>query len=54
MKNGKKPSREQRKVIERWGLKSADWLVERDAQDELVLVHRLNDRTIRVIPKERM
>lgn len=52
MKHGKKPSREQRKVIERWGLKSKDWLIVKDTPDSMTLVHRLSDKTLRTIPKE--
>ena len=52
MKHGKKPSREQRKLIQRWKLNPADWLVVKDTTEEMVLIHRLSDSTTRTIPKE--
>lgn len=51
MKNGKKPTYEQRKVIQDWGLDSHDWLVTKDTPTEMVLVNRYSDKTIRTIPK---
>lgn len=51
MKNGKKPTREQRKLIERWKLDPAVWLVVKDTPDEMELVHRYSDKTKRVIHK---
>lgn len=51
MKHGKKPTREERKIMERWGLKAADWLVTKDTPEAMTLVHRHNDKTIRQIPK---
>lgn len=52
MKNGKKPTREQRKLIKRNSLNSADWLVIKDTPELMELVHRFSDKTIRTIPKE--
>lgn len=52
MKNGKKPTREQRKAIQKWGLNTTDWLVVKDTPEALTLVHRLSDKTVRTIPKE--
>lgn len=52
MKHGKKPTREQRKLLEQWRLKPTDWLVCKDTSSEMILVHRLSDRTIRTIPKK--
>ena len=52
IKNGKKPTREQRKLIERWKLDARDWLVVKDTSTELVIVHRHSDKTVRVIHKE--
>ena len=52
MKQGKKPSWNQRKVLEAWGLNPRDWLVSKDTSTEMVLVHRYTD-TIRTIPKEK-
>ena len=52
MKQLKKPTREQRKLIEKHKLSSADWLIERDTPEELVLVHRFSDKTTKTIHKE--
>lgn len=51
MKNGKKPTYEQRKVIQRHGLDPHDWLVVKDTSTEMVLVYRYSDKTTRSIPK---
>lgn len=51
MKNGKKPTREQRKLIEKWKLDPAVWLVTKDTPDRMELVHRYSDKTKRVIHK---
>lgn len=47
---GKKPTREQRKFIEKWRLSSNDWLVQKDTPDLMQLVHRYSD-TRKVLPK---
>ena len=52
MKHGKKPTREQRKLIEKWRLDPAVWLVVKDTPTEMVLVHRHSDKTTRKIHKE--
>ena len=52
MKNGKNPTREQRKLIERHRLNSNDWLVTKDTPEILELVHRHSDRTTKTIFKE--
>lgn len=52
MKNPKKPTREQRKLIEQQKLDAHDWLVVKDTSTELVLVHRYSDKTVKVIHKE--
>lgn len=52
MKNLKKPTYTQRKVLEKWGLDPHVWLVERDTPEELVLVHRYSDTTRKRILKE--
>ena len=52
MKHGKKPTREQRKLIERSKLNATDWLVVKDTPEELVLVHRFSDKTTKTIHKE--
>ena len=51
MKNPKKPTREQRKLIERWGLDARDWMVCKDTPDEMLIIHRYSDKTTRTIPK---
>ena len=51
MKHGKKPTREQRKLMEKWKVNPQDWLVERDTLSELVLIHRHFDNTKKIIPK---
>ena len=51
MKHGKKPTREQRKLMQKWKLNSNDWLVERETLSQLVLIHRPFDSKTQVIPK---
>ena len=51
MKHGKKPTREQRKLLMKWKLNSEDWLVVKDEPTQMLLVHRYSDKTTRVIPK---
>ena len=51
MKHGKKPTREQRKLLMKWKVNTYDWLVERETSTELVLVHRHFDHTKKIIPK---
>ena len=50
MKHGKKPTREQRKLMEKWKVNTQDWLVERETTSELVLINRHFD-TKKIIPK---
>ena len=52
MKHGCKPTREQRKLMQKWKLKSEDWLVVKDEPSKMTLVHRHFDNTTRVIPKQ--
>lgn len=49
--NGKNPTREQKKLIEKWGLTVADWLVVKNLPTELVLIHRHSCKTMKTIPK---
>lgn len=51
MKHGKKPTREQRKLIQKWRLDPAVWLVVKDTPERMELVHRYSDKTKRFIPK---
>jgi hypothetical protein len=52
VKHGKKPTREQRKLLEKWKLDPAVWLVIKDVPDRMELVHRQSDKTKKVIHKE--
>lgn len=52
MKHGIKPTREQRKLIEKWGLDAHDWLVIKDTPTELQIVHKLFDKQVKTIYKE--
>lgn len=55
MKHGKKPTREQRKLIEMWGFKASDWLVVKNTLEEIVLVHRTDEKLMKIPKnKERM
>ena len=51
MKHGKKPTREQRKLMQKWKLDPTMWLVERETNTELVLLHRHFDNKTKIIPK---
>ena len=51
MKHGKRPTREQRKLMEKWKVNTQDWLVERETLSELVLIHRHFDNTKKIIPQ---
>lgn len=51
MKHGKKPTLAQRKLMQKWKLDPANWLVVKDTPNEMVLVHRHSDSTTKVIPK---
>ena len=51
MKHGKKPTRQQRKLMEKWKLNSQDWLVVKDEPSQMTLVHRHFDDKIKIIPK---
>ena len=51
IKHGKKPTREQRKLMEKWKVSTMDWLVERETSSELVLRHRHFDDKTKIIPK---
>lgn len=49
--HGKNPTREQRKLMDRWKLDTRKWLVVKDTPEEMVLIHRDSDKTTRTIPK---
>lgn len=52
MKHGKRPTVQQRKLIQSKGLDPAVWLVVKDTPEIMELVHRYSDRTRRTIHKE--
>lgn len=52
MKHGVKPTREQRKLLHKWGLDTHDWLVIKDTPTEMQIVHRLFESQVRTINKE--
>ena len=51
MKNGKKPTVAQRKLMQKWKLNSEDWLVAKDEPSKMTLVHRHFDKKTKIIPK---
>lgn len=53
MKHGKNPTREQKKLISKWRMDPAMWLVVKDTPDFMELVHRYSDQTRKRIPKRR-
>lgn len=52
MKHKKKPTVQQRKLMQKWKLNAENWMVERDTPTEMVLVHKHFDSQKRVVPKE--
>lgn len=51
MKNGKKPTAAQRKLMQKWKMNSQDWLVAKDEPSGMTLVHRRFDYKTKFIPK---
>lgn len=51
MKHGKNPTVRQKKLISKMGLNFENWLVERETNEELIIVHRHTPDT-RTIIKE--
>lgn len=51
MKHGKKATREQRKLLQKWKLDPLMWLVTKDTPEKMELVHRNSDRTTKTIYK---
>ena len=51
MKHGKRPTAQQRKLLQQRKLDPAVWLVTKDTPERMELVHRHSDRTTRIIPK---
>ena len=52
MKQLKKPTREQKKLLAKMKLNAQDWIVERDTPEKIVLVHRHFDSVTKTIHKE--
>lgn len=52
MKQLKKPTRSQKILLTKKKLNPADWMIERDTPEQLVLVHRHFDRVKKIIHKE--
>lgn len=51
MKHGKNPTREQKKLLIKWKLDPAMWLVVKDTPERMELVHRHFDRVTKIVPK---
>ena len=51
MKNGKKPTYNQRKFIEYHGMDAHDWFVIKDTPSEMVIVHRTCGNATQTIKK---
>ena len=51
MKNGKRPTVAQKRLMEKWRLNPADWLVSKDTPEKILLVHRHSDKTTKTLPK---
>ena len=51
MKHGRKPTREQRKLLQKWKSNCEDWLVVKDEPSKMTLVHRNFDKVTKIIPK---
>ena len=53
MKNGKKPTREQRKLMQKWNVSTENWLVAKDTPELMLLVHRYTNTTKEIRKGER-
>lgn len=53
MKHGKRPTVQQRKLIQSKGLDPSVWLIVKDTPEKMELVHRYSDRTKKIIHKEK-
>lgn len=51
MKHGKKPTREQMKLMVKWKTDPTMWFVVKDTPTEMLLVHRHFDNKTKIIPK---
>lgn len=52
MRHGKRPTRAQKQLMQKWRLNVENWLVVTDTPDAMTIRHRHSDKT-RVIPKWR-
>lgn len=52
MKHKRKPTVQQKKLMQLWKLDPADWMVERDTPEEMRLVHRHFDHVTKTIKKK--
>ena len=52
MKHGCRPTREQRKMLDKYNLNAADWLIVKDTPEQMTIVHRYSDSTKKILPKE--
>lgn len=52
MKQLKNPTRAQKILMQKKKLNPADWMVERESESHIVLVHRHFNSTKRLLPKE--
>ena len=51
MRQGKKPTLKQKKLLLQYGKNPADWLIIEDTPAELKAVYRFSDRTVKIFPK---
>lgn len=51
MKNGKKPTKSQKQLLQQFGFQAEDWLIVKNTSIELLIQHRYTGRT-RYIPKQ--
>lgn len=52
MKKLKNPTRSQKILLQKRKLNPADWMIERDTPEKMILVHRHFNNTRRIIHKE--
>lgn len=48
MKNGKRPTRQQKKLLGKLGLNPMDWLVSKNMPGEMVIIHRHTNKERRI------
>ncbi len=52
MRQGKKPTLKQKRLLEAHRMNAADWLVLEETPEQLKVVYRYSDKTIKIIFKE--